>query len=226
MTETEQKVKEIKQSFRQMMDGQVAQSMRQKGVNYHLNWGATLPRLREMAEEISNGLTRTDTNSNPSTGQTRTDTEQYTLAIALWKENIRECKILATMLMPPDELLPEVADIWMEQTETLEIAEQLAFNLMQHVPYAADKAFLWIAAADDLPQICGYHILSRLFMRRQEPNERGINEFIDQALAALQSPTPPLRKAAMQAVIHFAEMGLMYQRIARSAIHSIQLDFL
>ena len=43
MTETDQKVKEIKQSFRQMMDGQVAQSMRQKGVDYHLNWGATLP---------------------------------------------------------------------------------------------------------------------------------------------------------------------------------------
>ena len=209
----QQQLKVIKQSFRQMMDGQVAQSMRQKGVGYHLNWGATLPRLREMAEEIGNG-------------QTRTDTEQYKLAIALWKENIRECKILATMLMPSDEILPEVADIWMEQTETVEIAEQLAFNLMQHVPYAADKAFLWISSADDLPQICGYHILSRLFMRKQEPNERGINEFIDQALAALQSSNPSLSKAAMQSIIHFADLGLMYERIARSAIHSIGLDFL
>jgi hypothetical protein len=207
MTEIEQKVKDIKQSFRQMMDGQVAQSMRQKGVDYHLNWGATIPRLREMADEI------------------KTE-DAYSLAIALWKENIRECKILATMLMPPDELLPEVADIWMEQTETVEIAEQLAFNLMQHVPYAAEKAFLWISSAEDLPQICGYHILSRLFMRKQEPNERGINEFMDQALAALQSPTPSLSKAAMQSVIHFADMGLMYERIARSAIHSIGLDFI
>lgn len=207
MTEIEQKVKDIKQSFRQMMDGQVAQSMRQKGVDYHLNWGATIPRLREMADEIKTEDT-------------------YSLAIALWKENIRECKILATMLMPPDELLPEVADIWMEQTETVEIAEQLAFNLMQHVPYAAEKAFLWISSAEDLPQICGYHILSRLFMRKQEPNERGINEFMDQALAALQSPTPSLSKAAMQSVIHFADMGLMYERIARSAIHSIGLDFI
>ena len=216
MTKTDQKVKEIKQSFRQMMDGQVAQSMRQKGVDYHLNWGATLPRLREMAEKIG-------THPLPKEGEY---SSTYSLAIALWKENIRECKILATMLMPPEEMLPEVADIWMEQTETVEIAEQLAFNLMQHVPFAAEKAFLWISSADDLPQICGYHILSRLFMRKQEPNERGINEFIDQALAALQSPTPPLRKAAMQSVIHFADMGLMYSRIASSAIHSIGLDFL
>ena len=48
----QEQVKEIKQSFRQMMDGAVAQSMRDKGVNYHLNWGATLPRLREKADEI------------------------------------------------------------------------------------------------------------------------------------------------------------------------------
>ena len=46
------KVKEIKQSFRQMMDGSIAQSMRDKGLNYHLNWGATLPRLQEMAKEL------------------------------------------------------------------------------------------------------------------------------------------------------------------------------
>ena len=207
----QQQVKEIKQSFRQMMDGKVAQSMRQKGVDYHLNWGATLPRLREMAEELKAEAQSANLKS---------------LAIALWKENVRECKILATMLMPPDELLPEIADIWMEQTETVEMAEQLAFNLMQHVPYAAEKAFLWISSAEDLPQICGYHILSRLFMRKQEPNERGINEFIDQSLAALQSTAPTLRKAAMQSIIRFADMGIMYERIARSAIHSINLDFL
>ena len=229
MTDIEQKVKEIKQSFRQMMDGQVAQSMRQKGVNYHLNWGATLPRLKEMTEEIkAHPQPLVPLCPPPKEGGELeySSGRIYSLAIALWKENVRECKILATMLMPPDELLPEVADIWMEQTETVEIAEQLAFNLMQHVPYAAEKAFLWLSSADDLPQICGYHILSRLFMRRQEPNERGINEFIDQALTALQSPTPPLRKAAMQSVIHFADMGLMYERIARSAIHTIGLDFL
>ena len=50
----DQKVKEIKQSFRQMMDGATAQSMREKGLNYHLNWGATIPRLREMADELRN----------------------------------------------------------------------------------------------------------------------------------------------------------------------------
>ncbi|MCR4914940.1 MAG: DNA alkylation repair protein [Prevotella sp.] len=206
----QQKVKEIKQSFHQMMDGATAQSMRQKGLDYKLNWGATLPRLKEMAAELKGDESLS----------------LYDLAIALWKEDVRECKILATMLMPPEEILPEVVDIWMEQTTTVELAEQAAFNLYQHLPFAAEKAYLWLSAADDLPQICGYHVLSRLFSRQMEPNERGINEFVDQALTALQSSNPILRKAAMQSLIHFADMGLMYERIARSAIHTIGLDFL
>jgi len=249
MTTTEQKVKEIKQSFRQLMDGATAQSMRDKGLNYHLNWGVTLPRLRQMAEEISvecrdksvefatapeptavaNSKLYT-LNSKPKDTALYTlnsepkDTVLYTLSSTLWKENIRECKILATMLMPPDEILPEVVDIWMEQTPTLEIAEQAAFNLYQHLPYAADKAFQWLASPDDLPQICGYHVLSRLFMQKQEPNERGINEFIDQALAALQSPNVTLRKAAYNAILRFADLSLMHQRLASAALRRSGID--
>ena len=198
-------VKEIKQSFRQMMDGSVAKSMRDKGVDYKLNWGATLPRLQGKAAELG---------------------KNYDLAIALWKENVRECKILATMMMPADQVLPEVIDIWMEQTDTQEIAEQAAYNLYQYLPYAPEKAYTWMASEKELYQLCGFHVLSRLFMNKQEPNERGINEFIDQALAALQGNSLPVKKAAMSCMQRFAELGLVYERLSKSALKTINLEFL
>lgn len=207
-------IKEIKQSFRQMMDGSVAQSMRDKGLNYHLNWGATLPRLKAKAEEIKAMFNVSCLMFNV-----------YDLAIALWKENIRECKILATMLMPPERMLPEVCDIWMEQMPSQEIAEQAAFNLWQYLPYAPEKAYQWIACDQEYYQLCGFHVLSRLFMNGQEPNERGINEYMDQALSAIQGPYISVRKAAMQSMVHFAELGLVYERMAKSAMKSINLEF-
>ena len=280
-------VKEIKQSFRQMMDGSVAQSMRDKGVDYHLNWGATIPRLRQMADELrmklenqSAEIPADNTMAAANSTLYTLHSKLYALSIALWKENVRECKILATMLMPPDEILPEVVDIWMEQTETLEVAEQAAMNLYCRLPYAPQKAFQWIASDKPLYQLCGFHVLSRLFMNGQEPNERGINEFLDQALAALQqqaapadtmvptpagtivptpagtmAPTPAgtiastpagtiaptpgvstpgtspgpspstslilaVRKAAMNSISHFADLGLVYERLADSALRN------
>ena len=194
-----------KQDIGQMMDGAVAKSMRDKGADYRLNWGATLPRLRAKADELG---------------------PNYDLAIALFKENVRECKILATMMMPPNEVLPEVIDIWMEQITTQEIAEQAAFNLFQYLPYAPEKAYTWMASEKPLYQLCGFHILSRLFMNKQEPNERGINEFIDQAIVALQGDSLMVRKAAMSAVQRFAELGLVYERIAKSALKRANLEFL
>ena len=199
----QERVKEIKQSFRLLMDGKTAQSMRDKGVEYKLNWGASIPMLREKAEEIG---------------------KDYHLAIELWKADVRECKILATMIMPANEILPEVVDLWMEQTLSQEIAEQASFNLYQYLPYAPAKAYQWMASEKELYQLCGFHVLTRLFMNKQEPNERGINEFIDQALVALQGPSMMVRKAAMQSMIRFAELGLVYERMAKSELKSLNLE--
>ncbi len=207
----QQQIKDIKQSFRLMMDGNTAQSMRDKGLGYKLNWGVSIPMLKEEAKEIASN-------------QQQNADNLYELAIELWKTNVRECKILATMLMPAEKMLPEVADIWMEQTMSQEIAEQAAFNLYQHLPYAPEKAYQWMASDKELYQLCGFHVLTRLFMNKQEPNERGINEFVDQALVALQSPSIIVKKAAMQCMIRFAELGLVYERMAKSALKKINLE--
>ena len=201
---THQKLKEIKQSFRLMMNGEATRSMREKGIDYHLNWGVNILDLRKMAEEYG---------------------KDYHLAIELWKENIRECKILATMIMPPEEMPIEIVDLWMEQTPSLEVAEQAAFNLYQYLDDASVIAFQWIASDNDLKQVCGFHILSRLFMKGMEPNDRGINEVIDQAQTALLGDSLPVRHAAMSCMQHFAQLGESYEHIVHSAMRSVDLGF-
>lgn len=112
--------------------------------------------------------------------------KDYDLAIELWKEDIRECKILATLIMPADKMLAEITDIWMEQVQSQEMAEMLAFNLLQYVEYAPVIAYQWIASDKPLYEIAGFQLLARLFANGKEPNDRGINEFLDQAAVALQ----------------------------------------
>jgi hypothetical protein len=202
--QTQEKLKEIKKSFFLRMDGTASRSMREKGLDYKINWGVSIPDLRKMADEYG---------------------KDYALAIELWKENIRECKILATMMMPPEQMLPEIVVLWMEQTPSQEIAEMAAFNLYQHLEYAPVLAFQWIAGDNEMEQICGYNLLARLFMKGQEPNERGIQEFLDQALTALQSPSVSVRHAAMNCVRRFASLGDDYTQICKSALKTLNLEF-
>ena len=169
----QEKLKEIKQSFRLYMNGVTAQSLRDKGVNYHLNWGVSLQHLQEMAAEIK--------------AEGHTPAEFHELSILLWKENIRECKILATMLMPADIFPADLAMLWVEQTPTQEVAELAAMHLYQHLPYAKDMALQLIAQPYEMAQLQGYCILARLFSNNTEFTESEINEVIDQAHSTFKS---------------------------------------
>lgn len=203
--EIESKIKELKRGFRLVMNGPASQSMREKGLDYRLNWGVPFIQLKQMAADLPH---------------------DYDFAMALWKEDIRECKILATLLMPHDKMPEEVAEIWMEQTHSQEMAEMQAFNLYQYVSYAPKLAYRWMALDDTVKEICAYDILGRLFMKGQEPNERGINEFIDQAVTALKSPSAGLRHAAMNALTRFADLGLVFERLAKAALKREGFDLL
>ena len=79
MADVHETIKDIKSKFRLFMNGVISQSMRDKGMDYKLNFGIEYPRIREIAADYE-----------PS----------HELAQALWKENIRECKIMAGLLQP------------------------------------------------------------------------------------------------------------------------------
>ena len=192
-----EKLKEIKQSFRLLMNGVTAQSLRDKGLDYHLNWGANLLHLREMAKDY---------------------TPDHQLAQALWKEDVRECKIMATLLMPKEDFPSDLAMLWIEQTKTQEIAEVAVMNLYQHLPYASDMAFQLIASPDEMMQMHGFLILASLFRKGMTPNDRDINEFLDQAVSALQNGSISLKHSALNAVQHFANIDDSCLIVAKGAL--------
>lgn len=196
-TDIQDTLKQIKRSFHTRMNGVASQSMRQKGLDYKVNWGVALPHLREMAAEYQ-----------PS----------YSLAVELWKENIRECKILATMLMPPAEMPEQLVELWMEQTKSQEIAEMAVFNLYQHLDYAPQMAFRWIASDDSIRQLSGYQLLACLFGKGLIPDTRGVNEYIDQVKVTLEGNDTAVSHAAMNSVNRFCQLGPEYEQIASKAL--------
>ena len=187
MTQNEQlheQLKAIKTQLRLSMNGAVSQSMREKGLVYRLNFGVELPRIKEMAAGYE---------------------KNHSLAQALWKEDIRECKILAALLQPAESFLPEIADIWVEDIRNIEIAELTSMNLFQHLPYAPAKSFHWMADEREYVQVCGFLTAARLLMKRGDMNERAANELLDQAVCAFLSGSYHVRNAAMSALRRFMQ---------------------
>lgn len=179
-----EQLKDIKTQLRLSMNGAVSQSMREKGLVYKLNFGVELPRIKGIAASYE---------------------KDHALAQALWKEDIRECKILASLLQPVDTFLPEIADIWVDTMPTVEIAELTSMNLFQHLPYAPAKAFRWIADERELAQICGFLTIARLLQKKGDMEDRVANEFLDQAVSSFLAGSYSVRSAVMAALRRFME---------------------
>ena len=165
-------INDIKKELRANMNG-VASAHARQTEDYRVNWGVELPRLANIADEI--GL------SCDEKGLSR-----RALAQALWNESTRECKILACMLMPAQEMDEEVCDIWAESIRTEEIATMFCLYLVQKLPYASTKAFEWMAREEKMLQNCGYVTLCHL-MRKYPLSEEAEEEFLDQAGASLDN---------------------------------------
>ena len=172
-------LKEIKSKLRLYMNGMISQSMRDKGMDYKLNFGIEYPRIKEIAAEYE---------------------PNHDLAQALWKENIRECKIMAGLLQPVDSFYQDIAEIWIEDIHYPELAEYTVMNLFQHLPYASEVIFPWMADAREYFQVCGFLLTARLIMQGLQLDDRAEAEFFDQAFTGLESDSLQVRKAAATAL--------------------------
>lgn len=157
------------------MNGVASTGMREAGIGYKLNFGVGIPGLKDIASE---------------TGK---DTE---LAAALWKEDIRECRILAALIYPEDQFMPDMADLWIEQIEFPDLAEVCSMYLFSRMPGASEAAFRWIASDNGMARYCGFLTLAHLLRGGREMGPRYVEELKDQAQAAINGPDLMCAQAA------------------------------
>ncbi len=198
-----ERLKQIKRSFRLYMNGETSRSMREKGIEYKLNWGVPVTRLRTMAAEYG---------------------KDHDLAMALWQENVRECKLLATLIMPADEMTQAEVEVWIPGVASLELAEQCALNLFQSLPFASGLAYAWLSSGNDMLEVCAYHLLSRLFLHGHTPSDAQVAVLLDEAPKALQSEAYGLRRAAYNCLLHFVEQGDKQEQMVREKLEMLNLD--
>lgn len=186
-------VSDVKRDLHACMNGVASAAMRQSD-DYRVNFGVELPRLERLADEID-----------------------ASLAPDLWKESVRECRILALMIQRRDDFSEELCDVWIEQIHTAEIAQIASMCLFQYLDYAVDKSLEWIASDEEIKQICGFTTLWKIRERNiltvnnitandnvnynndaEAFISRTLEEIIDQAQSAVISDNLFLKKIAQR----------------------------
>ena len=177
-------VRDIKKSLRLAMNGVVSALQRRQGLDYKINFGVEIPRLKRIAEAHK---------------------KNKELAATLWQDNIRECKMLAIYLMPESEY-SEFADKWICDIKFTEIADQLAMHLLCKIPEAWEKALQWTTKRDDLTAYCGYLTISHLLRRGIEPSSKQEKRFFNSVISLNEKEEQSITvQCALNAIINYLD---------------------
>lgn len=182
-------VKKIKRSFRLFMNGVASSSMRDKGLEYKINWGIPVTRLRDMAAQYA-----------PSVA----------LAERLWESDVRECKILATMLMPAERFSESMALSWLSACNNQEMVEMLVFNLVQNMPGVETFVVSLLHSDEPNASLAALHLVSRLVARQNVAfmTDEVVGSFAQLVVKALNGTDAVLKHAALNSVTRYVDREL------------------
>lgn len=148
-------IKKIKQSLRLSMNGIVSAHQRKSGLDYKINFGVEIPRIKSIAAEYK---------------------PCKELSEALWQENIRESKLLAIFLLPKKDY-SAVAEKWIAETTFTEIADHLSRTILCKIPTAKSSALRWMNEKRGLYRYCGYLTFTHITRQGVELNNEEENRF-------------------------------------------------
>lgn len=152
----EEIIRDIRKRCRMAMNGIASASMRDYGLNYKLNFGVSIQKIKEIAARYES---------------------DKDLAETLWLDGTRELKILATLLYPTEQFTIETANRWVAQIPNQEIREQICVNLFQTTDFADEVSLEWINSEDDNVRSTGYWLLVRRLLTKTFNNTIQLDTF-------------------------------------------------
>lgn len=182
-------IRDIRSQLRRAMNGIVSASMREKGVNYRLNFGVSLAKIREMAARYDKNVE---------------------LARTLWKEDVREMKILATLLYPVEAFSKEEAEEWTSEIHHLEIAELYTLHMLRFVPFVQELAAAWVVRRDGFFPVTGFLLYARLCSQGDLLLPDHTEVLFREAKTCLDNGISHLQRAALLALKRYGRQSALH----------------
>jgi hypothetical protein len=113
--------------------------------------------------------------------------QNHDLAQLLWAENIRELKILATLVQPAETFSVQLANDWVKNITLPEQAEQACMNLFQHLQGARGLALDWLSQEPEMVRFTAWHLMARVVKLNGDFTGDEFDFILKQAMRDLES---------------------------------------
>ena len=122
--------------------------------------GISLPVLREISKNL------------------KKQSNRHALAKTLWKSNIHEAMILASMLADPKQFSAEEMDSWTLQFYSWDLCDQVCTNFFHKTPYYLEKAFAYSYHSEEFVKRCGFVLMVQYTVHHKKESDEMCLQFL------------------------------------------------
>lgn len=133
------------------------EGMARFGINPDRALGVRIPDLRRLAKEIGTA---------------------HRLALALWRTEIHEARILASMIDDPAKVTERQMESWVAGFDSWDLCDQCCGNLFDRLPFAYGKATEWAGRDEEFVKRAAFALMAWSAVHDKTADDRVFLEFL------------------------------------------------
>jgi 3-methyladenine DNA glycosylase AlkD len=140
-------VESVISGLKLLADEGVSKSMERFGIPSDQALGIKVPELRMIARSIK---------------------KNHELAMGIWKADIHEAKVLASMIGNPQQMTAGEMDEWVKDIYSWDVCDQCCGNLFVYTPHWKNKVREWIPSAHEFTRRAGVVLIAEATMHQKK----------------------------------------------------------
>jgi 3-methyladenine DNA glycosylase AlkD len=189
--------------LRSMSNPKNVAGMARFGINPKNTYGIPIPVLRRMARELG---------------------RDHELALQLWKSEIHEARILATMMDTPEAVTSKQMEDWVGDFDSWDVCDQCCGNLFNRTALAKRKAVEWSSRKEEFVKRAGFSLMAALAFRDKNSDEAQFIMFLKIIRKESYDERNFVKKAVNWALRQIGKRNLRLNREAIATAEEIQGD--
>ena len=173
--------------LKSLSNPRAVEGMAKYGITPDSTYGVSIPNLRKIAKEI--GI-------------------DHELAQQLWKSDIRETRILASMIEDLEVVTEDQMERWVKDFNYWEICDQCCMNLFKYTKFAYQKCVEWSSNEREFVKRAGFVLMACLAVSDKEADDKQFERFLPIAKREASDNRNFVRKAVNWALRQIGKRNL------------------
>jgi 3-methyladenine DNA glycosylase AlkD len=148
--------------------------MARYGINPKNNYGVSITELRKIAAKIG---------------------KNHSLALNLWDTEIRDARLLATLIGEPKKLTEAQAEKMVSDLNSWDVCDGLCMCLLRYTPFAFEKAVEWSSREPEFEKRAGFSLMATLAVIDKQSDDSIFETFFPPILIEAKDERNYVKKA-------------------------------